>query len=46
MWGLQVIPLDHPDVQAAKAEPQSEVAFICNLQVCVVPRWVSQCGEG
>ena len=32
VWGLSVIPMDHPDVKTAKAEPQSEVAFICNLQ--------------
>lgn len=32
VWGLSVIPLDHPDVKSAKTEPQSEMAFICNLQ--------------
>lgn len=33
VWGLQVIPLGHPDMKAVKSEPQSELAFICNLQV-------------
>ncbi|GAX83862.1 hypothetical protein CEUSTIGMA_g11287.t1 [Chlamydomonas eustigma] len=32
VWNLQVIPFDHPEVKAAKQEPQSENAFICNLQ--------------
>ncbi|KAG1656169.1 hypothetical protein FOA52_008708 [Chlamydomonas sp. UWO 241] len=32
VWGLSVVPLDHPDMRGAKAEPQNEAAFICNLQ--------------
>ena len=38
VWGLQVIPLSHPDMKAAKADPQAEAAFICNLQVRLVMR--------
>ncbi|MEW5304643.1 MAG: hypothetical protein WDW36_007240 [Sanguina aurantia] len=29
---LQVTPLDNPELASAKAEPQHESAFICNLQ--------------
>ena len=39
--GLSVIPLEHPDVRNAKAEPESESAFICNLQASGLPSRVS-----
>mmetsp|Transcript_7872 Transcript_7872/g.23710 ORF Transcript_7872/g.23710 Transcript_7872/m.23710 type:complete len:429 (-) Transcript_7872:479-1765(-) len=32
VWGLSVTPLSHPDMRDARAEPQREAAFICNLQ--------------
>lgn len=31
-WGLAAVPLDSPEAAAAKAEPQHEQAFICNLR--------------
>ena len=31
-WGLAAVPLDSPEAAAAKAEPQREQAFICNLR--------------
>jgi hypothetical protein len=33
VWNVQVTNLESPDVRDAKAEPQGEQAFICNLQV-------------
>ncbi len=33
VWSITVIPLESPDVKDARAEPQNEQAFICNLQV-------------
>lgn len=48
VWSITVIPLDSPDVKDAKAEPQNEQAFICNLQVhqaARLPAHIAACGS-
>lgn len=33
VFGLQAVPLRSPDAAAARADPTTQQAFICNLQV-------------
>lgn len=33
VFGLQPVPLGSPDAAAARADPTTQQAFICNLQV-------------
>ena len=32
VWGLSAVPLTSPAAAAARADPQSQAAFVCNLQ--------------
>ena len=32
VWGLAPVNLNHPDAAAAKADPTTQAAFICNLR--------------
>ena len=33
VWGLAAVPLTSPDMEAARADPTTQAAFICNHQV-------------
>lgn len=37
VFGLQAVPLNSPDAAAARADPTTQEAFICNLQVGGLP---------